>query len=240
MGKLIEENILDPTIREWIIPNFSTTKIEDEITASMIMMSTFQAYFDYTAYIDCGLPSVTLEGEKTDWAKLEMKLEKLKDFGDENLDMWYGLMKPVLARFVKSFEAADSQEVKDFWAKVVHYQRNGSGPDYVSGWLTAFTYFSTEGKVLYDSRVTSNPEDFNWSGRPLEILKLDDALYSRIAISDIPAGNCQVPVKIDDNGEIIESKIAVGMVGMKAVDKHEKCADTLRPVSGWWIFEKGN
>jgi hypothetical protein len=45
MTGLLHKNITDPSIREWIIPNFSTTIDLDKTTTAIIMMSTFQKYF---------------------------------------------------------------------------------------------------------------------------------------------------------------------------------------------------
>jgi hypothetical protein len=63
------------------------------------MMSTLQKYFTYAACETCGLPSVTLLGEKSDWEKILGRIERLPKFGDEPAE-WYTLLKPVLTRFV--------------------------------------------------------------------------------------------------------------------------------------------
>src|SRR5882757_10835255 len=47
MTGLIEENVIDPSLHQWIIPNFTTTTPTDVVAASVIIMATLQAYFDY-------------------------------------------------------------------------------------------------------------------------------------------------------------------------------------------------
>ncbi|CZS96840.1 uncharacterized protein RCO7_02627 [Rhynchosporium graminicola] len=42
MGKKLSENILDPTLRDWFMPAFSTTTEADQATASIILMSSMQ------------------------------------------------------------------------------------------------------------------------------------------------------------------------------------------------------
>jgi hypothetical protein len=42
MTNLIDENIVDPTLREWILPDFSTTTITDTTVSSMVMMATLK------------------------------------------------------------------------------------------------------------------------------------------------------------------------------------------------------
>lgn len=47
IGKLIEDNVTDPELRSWIIPDFSTTTAIDKFVCSIVMMSTLQHYFSY-------------------------------------------------------------------------------------------------------------------------------------------------------------------------------------------------
>jgi Domain of unknown function (DUF4419) len=131
MSKLIAENIKDPSLRQWMQPSFTTTTKVDQAVAAILMMSTLQKYFNYNYdCTSCGLPSVTLLGEKSDWALLAKKAERLVTFGDEP-KLWYALLKPVLDNFVRSFEDPEAQETKDFWSKIAHEQ-GGSGVTYLN------------------------------------------------------------------------------------------------------------
>jgi hypothetical protein len=118
------------------MPAFTTTTKSDQATASIIMMSAMQKYFDYTCGIACGLPSVTLLGQKSDWEEILTRAERLKPFGEEPT-MFYGLLKPVLTRFVQTFDDPDSEDIRDFWQKIAHYSGGGSGPTYLSGEATS-------------------------------------------------------------------------------------------------------
>jgi hypothetical protein len=131
MTGLIDENIKDRTLREWILPQFTTTTNTDTAVASILMMATMKKYFTYSVCTSCGLPSVTLLGHRSDWERLVTMAERLPTFGAEPTT-WYGLLKPVLARFVTSFDAPEAEETKDFWQKIVHYANGGSGPTYLS------------------------------------------------------------------------------------------------------------
>lgn len=95
MGDMIQANVVDPGLRDWIMPNFSTMTETDTVVASVIMMADLQQYFKYQFDpIFCGLPSVTLLGEKADWQKIERRLEKLASFGEQPTQ-WLALLKPV-------------------------------------------------------------------------------------------------------------------------------------------------
>ncbi|KAF8456830.1 hypothetical protein BDZ91DRAFT_745141 [Kalaharituber pfeilii] len=154
MGKLLQENIVDPDLREWIVPHFTTTTAEDTIVSSVIMMATLKEYFDYEAHYICGIPSVTLHGEKKDWETLYRKIQKLKEFGLETT-MWYHLLEPILGRFVRAWDDPDGEWNKQFWTRVATTHNHGGfcgPPPDLTGWITAFMPFDDKGKwQLYDA-----------------------------------------------------------------------------------------
>ncbi|EEB92618.1 hypothetical protein MPER_08845, partial [Moniliophthora perniciosa FA553] len=147
MTEQIRANIKDQALCDWILPDFSTTTLNDTVVSSVVMMATLQKYFSYSKMLRCGIPKVTLEGEKADWEKLLARVDKLKEYGDETTK-WFTLLHPVLSRLVAAFDAPDSQENIEFWQRVAHYKRGASGPRYVSGWMTAFCVFDEDGKWL--------------------------------------------------------------------------------------------
>lgn len=72
------------------------------------------------------------------------------------------------------------------------------------------------------------------------VLKLDDAIYHRIESNEVPPGYSSVPVKVDDNGYEFDATMIAGSVGMRHI-KNESSGpgfDTIKPESGWWMFEK--
>jgi hypothetical protein len=145
LTKEIDKNVLDPVLRAWILPDFTTTTTNDTIVCSVVMMATMKAYFSYRFRLKCGIPRVTLEGEKEDWEKILARLEKLREYGLQAI-AWYHLLHPIISQFVKAFDAPHAEENINFWGLVAHRQGGGSGPRYVSGWITAFCLFSEEGR----------------------------------------------------------------------------------------------
>jgi hypothetical protein len=83
MSNKLRDNLNDPTLKDWFLPAFSTTTKHDQAIAAIAMMSTLQKYFTYAACETCGLPSVTLLGEKSDWEKILGRIERLPKFRDE-------------------------------------------------------------------------------------------------------------------------------------------------------------
>jgi hypothetical protein len=147
MTEVIDKNVVDPTLRAWILPDFTTTTNNDIIVSSVVMMATLKQYFSYKFVLMCGIPHVTLEGEKADWEKILKRLEKLKEYGLQTI-AWYHLLHPVVSRFVQAFDEPHASENLDFWRRVAHYQFEGSGSRMLSGWITAFCTFDEKGKWM--------------------------------------------------------------------------------------------
>jgi len=221
MTVLMESKIVDPDLREWIMPTFSTTSATDRTIYAMVMMASMKAYFSYKFCLMCGIPRVTLEGTKKDWEEIATRLEKLKDYG-EDAESWYRVLRPVISRFVSAYDDPNSPELRNFWNKVAHYEGGGSGPTYLSGWITAFCFFSEEG-----SRVAHD------TGHQLV---LDGVSYPKIDSQDVPVGFAEVDVELDDNGENFETTIIAGSVGSQICMSPSSVRDAIRPLSAWWYM----
>lgn len=148
----MDKFIVDPTLKEWILPRFSTTTENDTVVAAVTMMATLREYFSYKMVLLCGIPRVTLEGEKADWEEILRRTTKLKEYGRETT-AWYTLLEPILSRFVRAFDEPEAQENIDFWQRVAHVYNQFSGSTYLSGWITAFCVFTGKGR---------------WQGPPLD------------------------------------------------------------------------
>ena len=130
------------------------------------------SYFNFRFELMCGIPSVTLEGEKSDWESLLTRLDKLDSFGEEP-KAWAAMLRPILTRFVGAF---DGKPDIDFWTRVCHYHSNGSGPTYLSGWITAFCVWSSKGK--WQGPPITEPSE------PSETVRLDEETSAPTSLSD--------------------------------------------------------
>jgi len=253
MTRQIEKNILDSELRDWIMPNFTTTTYTDSVTAAILMIGSIQKYFSYKMMLSCSILSVTLLSEKADWAAIRQRLDKLPHFGPE-ARQFSSLLVSVLDFFVRTFEKADSLAVVDFWSKIAHRISNFSGPTYLSGWLTSFCFWNIDGKSIYSAKAG--------------ICKINGIDYHRVNVEDIPVGYMSVPVTVDDNGREIKTRIFAGSMGIAVSSSGDKLdtsrthahwdkegfrkpeyipvkpemgvmtgLDSLQPVSGWWIYE---
>lgn len=241
MTRQIEENVIDKELRTWMMPSFTTTTESDTVVAAILMMGAMQSYFEYGMCLMCGIPSVTLLGVREDWVTLVGKLDKLHRLGDEPA-RFAQLLRPILNHFVASFD--ESPEAIDFWSKCADRESMGSGPDYLSGWISVFCFWSQyDGKMMY--RETIHPRDRpEFQSRDTE-MGLDDALSRRVNINTVPAAFASVPVSVDDNGVQYETMMVAGLIGIQATssatrsDLCEKAEiDSIQPLSGWWMYER--
>ncbi|KDR72968.1 hypothetical protein GALMADRAFT_142669 [Galerina marginata CBS 339.88] len=233
MSNLIHDNVVDKHLKNWILPDFTTTTHSDTVICSVLTMSTLKAYFKYEVLLLCGIPSVTLEGEKEDWEKLLARLDKLSDFGAEPA-AWAKLLRPILSRFVNAFEGEPDI---DFWGRVCHFHFGGSGPSYLSGWITAFCVWNSQGK--WQGPALSVPtEDVSWIEKEYDIrqLELDGIKYPIIDDNHVPVAFCEVDVELNDNGDIVECMMVSGHLASIAEGDRK---DIIRPLPSWFIFVKG-
>ncbi|XP_037044781.1 uncharacterized protein LOC119080492 [Bradysia coprophila] len=147
----IHENLVDKTIKDWIMPNFTTTTPNDTVVCGTIFMAVTKRYFNFGWHLMCGIPYITLEGTLEDWQNISDRLEKLKKY---KLDRWYDLLKPILEEFI----AAKRNQVNvEFWNRICHHLGGYSGVSLMSGWLTAFAIFDDRGNWTDTSMVPEDP-----------------------------------------------------------------------------------
>ncbi|KAF8177376.1 hypothetical protein K438DRAFT_1726871 [Mycena galopus ATCC 62051] len=258
MAGLVEKNVVDPELRAWATPAFTTTTENDRTVSAVLLLATVKQYFDYTVrLLGCGIPRVTLEGEKSDWVNILGRIEKLKDYGLETI-AWYHLLRPVITRFVVAFEDPKKRANVDFWQRVAHYEPGGSGfGNHYTGWITAFTVFSKEGRWIGNgleetSALEAAPETVDatqfwaaYGGRYVQRdLVLDGAPYHRLNREGIPPGYGEVDILLIDNGEHFECAMVAGHVGTQVSSSGDAAVsaggadDTVRPIVGWWLFVK--
>jgi hypothetical protein len=218
MTEQIAKNIKDPTVREWVIPEFSTTTPNEKLVGAIVLKASMKKYFDYKMCLQCNLPSVTLLGEVDDWIKVRERADRLVQYDIKQgyMAKWSEMLLPILDQFVS---AAEGKPDVAFWNRIAHQEGGGSGPRYLSGWITAFCFFSQDGDWMGDRKAIR--------AKRSEI----KAEWLIIDTNDIPIGYVTCPVKVDDNGRMYNTELYAGhMHGVKK-DQH-----TIAPAVGWSLF----
>jgi hypothetical protein len=101
--------------------------------------------------------------------------------------------------------------VVDFWSRIAH-RSGGSGPFYLSGWITAFCFWKPDGRCLYSP--PKGPIKLEGFGPYSPGCNLDGTLYHKVNTDNIPEGHAAVPVTVDDNGRIYKTRMVAGSVGI--------------------------
>lgn len=201
---LIQENVTRPDLQTWIMPDFSTTTESDRAVASVLFMGAMQKYFSYGACLACGIPSVTLLGEREVWKKILQRLDVLPEFGKEPAAFADGL-RTVLQGFIATFDGERTAATLDFWGRIAHRISGGSGPEYLSEWITAFCFWDADGKPLLQRA---------WYARA-------GAPADKVVFEDIPSGYAAVPLTVNDNGKEYLTNMIAGSFGIEAFSQQK-------------------
>ncbi|KAF5569137.1 hypothetical protein FPANT_13975 [Fusarium pseudoanthophilum] len=236
MTLAIEKDIKDPSFREWILPSFSTTTENDRVVGSVLLMGALQKYFSYRITLCCGIPSVTLLGEVTDYEDILKRLDKLDEMGEEPTH-FATILRPILRNMILSFTQPSDPAIHSFWNQIADVKRR-SGSGTMSGWITAFCFWSDEGEERGLGKTSNTIEGIS---------------YPVISTDTVPGGYVTVPVKVNDNGTSYKCKMLAGSIGIQALPGPEGYVPAveegrsneevdeektgIKPVTGWMIYE---
>ncbi|EAL62045.1 hypothetical protein DDB_G0290823 [Dictyostelium discoideum AX4] len=219
MSNRIQSNIKDPSIKDLIIPDFTTTTESDKVVFSIALMSTMKKYFDYQCMSSCGLPEVTLLGEINDWINLKERVEKLIQFDNKDCEIkkWLVYLLPVIDKFIDS---VNGNPDTTWWNQMVDY-KSSSGGSILTGWLATFCVFDIDGK--YNDNLI-----LWWSNKDKKYK------WPRVNGDSIPNGFISAPIKLIQGEIQYNSTIYSGHFGSKLLDNNSK----LIPSLDWFIIAK--
>lgn len=228
MGKMMQDNIKDEGLRDWVQPAYTTTTKVDQAVASIVFMGTMQKYFTYSWGTRCGIPSVKLLGQESDWVKIRQRAERLATFGSES-ERWLQVLRPVLDGFVSTFREPNSPAVKRFWQGICdEHVPNGSGSTTYSGWITSFCFWDETGRCLHGPKADGQV---------------------RLTRSQLPIGFTKVPVVLFEEGIAVPTEMIAGSMAMRASksadsinvnsqrDTTRAAIDTIQPEIGWFMYK---
>lgn len=146
------------------------------------------------------------------------------------------LLRPIIRQLMASFDAiaVGHEPNLDFWGKVCHEENMGSGPTYLSGWLTAFCVWDADGKWQGPDLDADHPKPEKEEEAADNTF--DASIYGRISMEDIPVGFADVPVTVIDSGVSIPCMMVAGHVGARMSGSGDSM-DTLQPEPHWFMFE---
>jgi hypothetical protein len=194
----------------------------DDIQLITAVCIAILSYYSYEGGIVCGIPSITLEGTQKDWLSIFHRLDKLEEFGVEPT-FWAALLRPILRKFVQAF---DGEVDTAFWKTMVN-REDICGVTLISGWTIVFGIWSDEGQwrgPAFD-RTRAHASFATIAEWPRFILDLEM----------MPVGFFDIELKLVDDMEVLECIVVAGHIASLAEGAAQ---DTIRPLSGWFVFTK--
>ncbi|CAG7557913.1 unnamed protein product [Fusarium equiseti] len=251
-GDEMNNRVKTKWLKDWILPNFTTSTPQDKVTATILMMGLMKTFFDFEGMVICGIPSVTLLGEREDWVKLQDKLGRLYEFG-EDAGLFADALKPIMKRFVSSWDG--DAETKEFWEQIVRAKKKwscgeGASEWDVSGWITGFQFFERDGKRRgfdpwqdedeeeEESTEEAEEEEIKMGIHPNDWnIHIDGQSYLPVSLSDLSTGYAKAPLKMrgyPQPGVDTDAYLLAGNIGVERTE--EKGRVEARPVSGWFLY----
>jgi len=240
--RMFRRKITKQEFIDWAIPAFSTTSVDDQAAAAIVVMGQVKGYVNNPVQTGHGIPSVTLHGTKEDWKDILSRIEALPDYGDEP-SRWFHLLRPVLQRFVNSFDDPDAKSTTDFWQKMIYQDEHLRGTDRYFGWISAFCFWNKNGSPPGYRRPSRRRADYH-------PLRLDGIEYHAINATALLPGYVSIPITVKQKSHDrrkFAAVIVAGLMGMAAKRRRSCTAihpseemgiDRLAPVSAWFVFEK--
>jgi hypothetical protein len=213
-------------LRELVVCDFSTTTPIARAASEVLVMDTFQAYFEYEFACGCGIPTITLEGSPDDWRSVRARASMFAELG---LEHWTRALLPVLDFFVR---ASEGDVNRAFWRTFFRYQA-GSGPSELTGWiLTFFPY-------LKDARDRSRFVPNEFLGHWREAYRRADRRQGWLttaegpSLLEVPSGLASAPIRCVDvrDGSVRPLRFIAGLFGVI----EDPATRALSPEFGWAV-----
>lgn len=212
----------------FFVPKFSTTDNINTVAYQITMLECFRKAFVYIADSGCGIPNISLSGEKKDWETILHQLDKLSDLG---LSEWGENIKPIIQEFINVY---DGKIDKEFWQRI-YKTASEYNATYISGWIIKFfPYLKSTGELaktddkkdvsVYKEEIKLNPF---WQG--------EKYLLSNLQTSDFPSGIAKIDI-IWNNHFRGQTKIIQAFSGFFAIKQYKD--RTLEPFISWAICDK--
>lgn len=210
---------IDPVVHKMMICDFTTTTSNSRTVSQIIIMDSFQKYFDYRAVCICGIPQITLKGTVEDWGNIKERVQEMVQY---DLSWWAERLLPICDEFIATAEGKPNLA---FWQSIYKPQ-DIYGGELINGWLAdLFPYCKdniTEAPTLRNRIFT----------KPRTELAINDGISPNL----IPVGLSQVPFVLETRQDKQCLKLVGGFIGVCQDESNRQ----LYPEIGWAVVEQDN
>lgn len=202
--------------RDLIVSNFTTTGPIERAASEIVLMDSMKSYFKYGMRTMCGIPTITLTGEVSDWENIKERVANLTEY---DLEWW---TKPLSETINHLVEAAKGNPDIMFFDSL-YKERGGSGGPFANGWInTLFPYLENYKGNFYKNEYVELDGDSGYGGGP--------------TLDSFSNGLSKVPFKWEIGAQTHDMEFLGGMIGVNQ-DIETKAVS---PAIGWAIRDTGS
>lgn len=133
------KNLVPKSINESAICDFSTSNKTSLIVSQIMFMDTLSSYLNYELSTECGIPSIILNGNETDWINIKKKLTSFIGIG---MDPWLDNIGFLVDQIVQTCKGKKNIE---FWNNI-YKGHDGSGGITFNGWSSLLHFYDSKQK----------------------------------------------------------------------------------------------
>ncbi len=237
--------------------DFSTTTSAIRTASQIVLMESFEHYFDYSAVCICGIPNITLLGTPADWRSLAERVQRLAAY---DLAWWTERLEPICAGLILTSEG---QPPHSFWQQL-YKPYDQYGGEVVTGWIADLFPYINDAKqrptlrnplfeqprttllngeldheldFVHDYLVSRNMlvqhlfgESPNSDSAPTKTIVVGEGITN----SSFPSGLSSVPITVKmPDGSIHELACVAGLIGTH----FDVTAQALSAEIGWAVCQ---
>jgi hypothetical protein len=225
----------------WARPDFTTVHNDprggilignssEAMLANALMMASPSPSWEEIPAFPCrnGVPSITLDGTQNDWKNILGKLDLLEEFGTEPR-LYSRLLRPVLSRFVQTFDKPNDPIIRLFWNDMVTItlrQNLCVNTKLITGWINAFHMWDPAGNLAVTAAIVASDQ----------AVQLDGVTFPWRHASDTPIANSHVPMCVEfDQPRWGSFSILVGMLAKSVKQGKPKGYDAAMRSAGFTL-----
>jgi hypothetical protein len=199
-------------IHNLYVQSFSTTTSVEKAAYEVALLDVMSGYFEYEYSTLCGIPTINIEGTKTDWLKIKKGLQQFKGY---KIDNWINSLEPIIQQFV---DASDNKIDTAFWSNIFKRKDESGGP-YITGWIIKFfPYINDNNKMNINPFIDIEPKKH----------------FEGLLTNQFNNGLSKANFIWNYYGTNYEMEFLAGFIGIK----QDLNTLTLRPEIGWLVKDK--
>ena len=212
----------------FFVPQFTTTTPIITTAYQITLLESYKKAFEYIAESGCGIPNITLTGEKKDWQEILARLNTLDKLG---LTDWKNTLIPIITEFINVF---DNHINTAFWQSI-YKSATEYNAFYISGWIIKFFPYIVESAndPVWDEEKQTDKVSLNYKKNPF--LDGDMYLLSTLSTADFPLGISKIDV-VWNNYLKNETRDLEFCSGFFAIQQYPD--KTLEPLIAWTVCDK--